>query len=199
MILLRRYLLYLIAVILIAVALTYASAKLYEEFAFIKNDNWQILPSPGDKNRDIYTRAAVAMRGTFALAKPEAAYFHAFNDIEELELQGNCNYHLFGNDIESRWWSITVYNEDGYLVENNEKIYALNSETIDFNIDGGFDIFLTNDNNFISKVADKNWMRTPSDESFSVALRIYLPGEEYFSKLKRVDLPVIEKLECGDE
>ena len=91
------------------------------------------------------------------------------------------------------------YNEDGYLVENNEKIYALNSETIDFNIDGGFDIFLTNDNNFISKVADKNWMRTPSDESFSVALRIYLPGEEYFSKLKRVDLPVIEKLECGDE
>ena len=50
-----------------------------------------------------------------------------------------------------------------------------------------------------SKVADKNWMRTPSDESFSVALRIYLPGEEYFSKLKRVDLPVIEKLKCGDE
>ena len=149
MILLRRYLLYLIAVILIAVAFTYASAK-HEEFAFIKNDNWQILPSPGDKNRDIYTRAAVAMRGTFALAKPEATYFHAFNDIEELELQGNCNYHLFGNDIESRWWSITVYNEDGYLVENNEKIYALNSETIDFNIDGGFDI-LTNDNNFISK------------------------------------------------
>ena len=42
-------------------------------------------------------------------------------------------------------------------------------------------------------------MRTPSDESFSVALRIYLPGEEYFSKLKRVDLPVIEKLECKDE
>ena len=41
------------------------------------------------------------MRGTFALAKPEAAYFHAFNDIEELELQGNCTYHLFGNDIES--------------------------------------------------------------------------------------------------
>ena len=141
----------------------------------------------------------VAMRGTFALAKPEAAYFHAYNDIEEIKLQGNCSYHLFGNDIESRWWSITVYNEDGYLVENNEKIYALNSETIDFNIDGGFDIFLTNDNNFISKVAEKNWIRTPSDESFSVALRIYLPGEEYFSKLKRVDLPVIEKLECEDE
>ena len=59
------------------------------------------------------------------------------------------------NDIESRWWSITVYNEDGYLVENNEKIYALNSEIIDFNVDGGFDIFLTNDNNFISKVAEK--------------------------------------------
>ena len=82
MILLRRYLLYLIAVILIAVAFTYASDKLYAEFAYIKNDNWQILPSPGDKNRDIYTRANVSIRGTFALAKPEAAYFHAYNDIE---------------------------------------------------------------------------------------------------------------------
>ena len=59
------------------------------EFAFIKNDNWQILPSPGDKDRDMYTRAAVAMRGTFALSKPETAYFHAFNDIEDVKLIGN--------------------------------------------------------------------------------------------------------------
>ena len=49
------------------------------------------------------------------------------------------------------------------------------------------------------KKQKKNWMRTPKDESFSIALRIYLPGEEFFSKLKRVDLPVIEKHECEDE
>ena len=199
MILLRRYLLYLIAVILIAIAFTYASTKLYEEFAFIKNDNWQILPSPGDKDRDIYTRANVAMRGTFALSKPEAAYFHAFNDIEDVKLIGNCTYNIIGDDIESRWWSITVYNEDGYLVENDEKIYALNSETVDFNFEGGFEIFLTSEDNFISEISEKNWIRVPNDEHFSVTLRIYLPGEEYFSKLKRVDLPKIEKLRCKDE
>ena len=199
MILFRRYLIYLLAVILIAVGFTYISAKLYEEFAFIKNDNWQILPSPGDQDRDIYTRASVAMSGTFALSKPEAAYFHAFYDIEDEELSGNCSYQISGSDIESRWWSITVYNEDGFLVKNDEKIYSLNSETVDFNLEGGFNIYLTGDNNFISKNSGENWLRTPIDNSFSVALRIYLPGEEYFSKLKRVDLPIIEKLECRDE
>ena len=199
MILFRRYLIYLLAVILIAVGFTYISAKLYEEFAFIRNDNWQILPSPGDQDRDIYTRASVAMSGTFALAKPEAAYFHAFYDIEDEELSGNCSYQISGSDIESRWWSITVYNEDGFLVKNDEKIYSLNSETVDFNLEGGFNIYLTGDNNFISKNSGENWLRTPIDNSFSVALRIYLPGEEYFSKLKRVDLPIIEKLECRDE
>ena len=92
-----------------------------------------------------------------------------------------------------------MYNEDGYLVENDEKIYALNSETVDFNFEGGFEIFLTSEDNFISEISEKNWIRVPNDEHFSVALRIYLPGEEYFSKLKRVDLPKIEKLRCKDE
>ena len=121
------------------------------------------------------------------------------DSIEDEELSGNCNYQISGSDIESRWWSITVYNEDGFLVKNDEKIYSLNSETVDFNLEGGFKIYLTGDNNFISNNSGENWLRTPIDRSFSVALRIYLPGEEYFSKLKRVDLPIIEKLECRDE
>ena len=76
MILLRRYLIYFFIIILIAVSLTYISAKLFPRFAYIENDIWRILPSPGDPNRDIYTRAAVAQYGTFAMKKPESAYFH---------------------------------------------------------------------------------------------------------------------------
>tara|TARA_B110000971_G_C20030898_1_gene511386 strand:- start:2741 stop:2887 length:147 start_codon:yes stop_codon:yes gene_type:complete len=45
-----------------------------------------------------------------------------------------------------------------------------------------------------SKVA--NWLKTPIEEVFSVVLRVYQPGEEFFSNLKRVDLPIIEKVEC---
>ena len=75
MILLRRYLIYFFITVLFAVSFTYVSAKLFPKFAYIENDIWRILPSPGDPNRDIYTRAAVSQYGTFALKKPESAIF----------------------------------------------------------------------------------------------------------------------------
>jgi hypothetical protein len=41
-----------------------------------------------------------------------------------------------------------------------------------------------------------NWLKTPSEELFSVILRVYQPGEEFFSNLSRVDLPIIKKVSC---
>ena len=69
----------------------YLSAKLFPRFAFIENDIWTILPSPGDPNRDLYTRAAVAQYGTFALKKPESAYFSASIDIEDEPLDSKIS------------------------------------------------------------------------------------------------------------
>ena len=110
------------------------------------------MPSPGDANRDIYTRAFVSQYGTFALAKPEAAYFSASIDIEENLLSGNCSYKLTGEDIEAKWWAITLYDKDGFLTQNNEKLYSFNSENIDFNFEGGFEIYFTNDDTFIAEI-----------------------------------------------
>ena len=198
MILLRRYLIYFFIIALIAVSFTYLSAKLFPRFAFIENDSWTILPSPGDPIRDLYTRAAVAQYGTFALKKPESAYFSASIDIEDEPLDGKCLYKLTGSDIESRWWSITVYGSDGFLINNNEKQYSFNSENIDFDVNGGFEIFFASNNNFINEVSNSNWLRVSELGSFSISLRIYLPGEEFFSNLRRVNLPIIEKIKCAE-
>ena len=198
MILLRRYLIYFFIIALIAVSFTYLSAKLFPRFAFIENDIWTILPSPGDPNRDLYTRAVVAQYGTFALKKPESAYFSASIDIEDEPLDGKCLYKLTGSDIESRWWSITVYGSDGFLINNNEKQYSFNSENIDFDVNGGFEIFFASNNNFINEVSNSNWLRVSEVGSFSISLRIYLPGEEFFSNLRRVNLPIIEKIKCAE-
>ena len=199
MLLLRRYLIYLILVILVAMGFTYISYKIYPSIGFIKNDIWRVLPSPGDVNRDVYTRAFVSQYGTLALAKPEAAYFSAFIDIEENLLNGSCSYKLIGEDIEAKWWAITLYDKDGFLTQNNEKLYSFNSENIDFNFEGGFEIYFTNDNSFIAELSNKNWLRSPEEENFSLAMRIYLPGEEFFSNLKRINLPIIEKVRCLDD
>ena len=120
-------------------------------------------------------------------------------DIEENLLSGNCSYKLTGEDIEAKWWAITLYDKDGFLTQNNEKLYSFNSENIDFNFEGGFEIYFTNDDTFIAELNNKNWLRSPEEENFSVSMRIYLPGEEFFSNLKRINLPIVEKIRCLDE
>ncbi|MDG2416210.1 MAG: DUF1214 domain-containing protein [Pelagibacterales bacterium] len=196
MIFARKYLLYFIIILIIAALETVIAIKIYPKIAFIKNDIWTILPSPGDPDRSIYTRAAVAAAGTFASKKPEQAYYQTEIDIEDQPLNGNCLYRLSGEDIESRWWSITAYANDGFLIENTEKLYSYNSETINYNANGGFEIYFLGDNDFISDVSNENWLRVNQDENFNVSLRIYYPGEEFFSNLRRVNLPIIEKVKC---
>ena len=105
-------------------------------------------------------------------------------------------YKVVGEDIDARWWALTVYDNDGFLIENTEKNYSFNSENVNFNLDGGFEIYLTNNNQAVQEVASSNWLRSPQSGNFSVSLRIYLPGEEFFSNLRRVNLPIIEKIEC---
>ena len=198
MIFARKYLLYFIIILIIAALETVIAIKIYPKIAFVKNDIWTILPSPGDPDRSIYTRAAVAAAGTFASKKPEQAYYQTEIDIEDQPLNGNCLYRLSGEDIESRWWSITAYANDGFLIENTEKLYSYNSETINYNANGGFEIYFLGDNDFISDVSNENWLRVNQDENFNVSLRIYYPGEEFFSNLRRVNLPIIEKVKCRE-
>jgi len=198
MIFARKYLLYFIIILIIAALETVIAIKIYPKIAFVKNDIWTILPSPGDPDRSIYTRAAVAAAGTFASKKPEQAYYQTEIDIEDQPLNGNCLYRLSGEDIESRWWSVTAYANDGFLIENTEKLYSYNSETINYNANGGFEIYFLGDNDFISDVSNENWLRVNQDENFNVSLRIYYPGEEFFSNLKRVNLPIVEKVKCKE-
>tara|TARA_Y100000768_G_scaffold323652_1_gene260177 strand:- start:1580 stop:2176 length:597 start_codon:yes stop_codon:yes gene_type:complete len=198
MIFARKYLLYFIIILIIAALETVIAIKIYPKIAFVKNDIWTILPSPGDPDRSIYTRAAVAAAGTFASKKPEQAYYQTEIDIEDQPLNGNCLYRLSGEDIESRWWSITAYANDGFLIENTEKLYSYNSETINYNANGGFEIYFLGDNDFITDVSNENWLRVNQDENFNVSLRIYYPGEEFFSNLRRVNLPIIEKVKCKE-
>ena len=198
MIFARKYLLYFIIILIIAALETVIAIKIYPKIAFVKNDIWTILPSPGDPDRSIYTRAAVAAAGTFASKKPEQAYYQTEIDIEDQPLNGNCLYKLSGDDIESRWWSVTAYANDGFLIENTEKLYSYNSETINYNANGGFEIYFLGDNDFITDVSNENWLRVNQDENFNVSLRIYYPGEEFFSNLRRVNLPIIEKVKCKE-
>jgi len=197
MLIIRKYIIYTLIIIVIAAIFTYVSIPIYKNIVTVRNDIWTSIPSAGDPKRSIYTRAYVSTHGLFALSKPESVYFSSEIDIEEAALDGSSCYVLSSTEIQSasiipRWWSLTVYNNDGYLVESTEKQYSYNSENIIYNSNGEFEIYLASKpSNNIS-----NWLKTPSEELFSVILRVYQPGEEFFSNLSRVDLPIIKKVSC---
>ena len=197
MLIIRKYIIYTLIIIVIAAIFTYVSIPIYKNIVTVRNDIWTSIPSAGDPKRSIYTRAYVSTHGLFALSKPESVYFSSEIDIEEAALDGSSCYVLSGTEIQStsiipRWWSLTVYNNDGYLVESTEKQYSYNSENVIYNSNGEFEIYLAGKpSNNIS-----NWLKTPSEELFSVILRVYQPGEEFFSNLSRVDLPIIKKVSC---
>ena len=197
MLLIKKYTIYSLIIIAIAAIFTYVSIPIYKNIVTVRNDIWTSIPSVGDPKRSIYTRAFVSSQGLFALSKPESVYFSSEIDIEQAALDGSSCYVLSGTEIQSasiipRWWSLTIYNNDGYLVESTEKQYSYNSENIIYNSNGEFEIYLADKpSNNIS-----NWLKTQSEELFSVTLRVYQPGEEFFSNLSRVDLPIIKKVSC---
>ena len=147
MLIIRKYIIYTLIIIVIAAIFTYVSIPIYKNIVTVRNDIWTSIPSAGDPKRSIYTRAYVSTHGLFALSKPESVYFSSEIDIEEAALDGSSCYVLSGTEIQSasiipRWWSLTVYNNDGYLVESTEKQYSYNSENIIYNSNGEFEIYL---------------------------------------------------------
>lgn len=72
------------------------------------------------------------------------------------------------------FWSITLYNTDGFLVDNPIKRYDISSlgGNLILNSDGSLDILLQNTSP--GKDMESNWLPAP-EELFNLVLRMYWP------------------------
>jgi hypothetical protein len=71
------------------------------------------------------------------------------------------------------FWSITVYNKDGFLVQNTQNIYVINDRTAKSNQDGSYQI------NFGGTPKAVNFM--PIMEGWNYTVRLYRPRDEILS------------------
>lgn len=136
---------------------------------------------PG-KNTGIYgtaylDRAAVALFGLGALPAEEAIYPSTFRDDGGSALNGANRYllHFRQNELPPAraFWSITMYDPDGYFVPNPINRYGLGDrDSLEFNKDGSLDIYIQRDPPSPDK--QRNWLPAPAGD-FSLTLRIYLP------------------------
>jgi hypothetical protein len=73
------------------------------------------------------------------------------------------------------FWSLTMYNQNGYFIENSLNRYAIgNRFPLKFNKDGSLDLYFQNTSP--GKGRESNWLPAPAGQ-FNLLLRMYWPKE----------------------
>jgi hypothetical protein len=91
---------------------------------------WRTDVGAGNPRGNPYTRARVALHGFLALNAGETVYYTAAHDSEGRRLDGRCVYEISGHDPDARWWSITAYGRDEFLIPNPANRYSVSKTTV---------------------------------------------------------------------
>ncbi len=161
----------------------------------LQNGAWSTDPAIGSETASPYARAAVARAGLLALNKSETVYFTAFTDDAGEPLNTKCSYRLDGQPLATRWWSITAYAADHYLIPNSANRHSQAMNTVSRNPDNGFSITLSPQGGGENGIPT-GFSGTGEGDSFSLTLRLYNPAEETYSNLETIALPTIAKEAC---
>jgi hypothetical protein len=156
----------------------------------VSDGPWHTNLSIGSAGGDIYTRASVAAHGLLALNRSETIYYTAFADDSGNTFNGACSYEIAGRDPDARWWSITAYASDDFLIPNAADRYSISKNAVRRERDGGF-VATVGPN-----VAERNWIPVTANDSFSLTLRLYNPGAGVVRDPAHAPLPSIKKVSC---
>jgi hypothetical protein len=138
-----------------------------------------------------YTRAVVALRGLLALPAREARYYTAEQDDTGRPLDGHCRYRLSGGDAGGAWWSLTLYDREGYLAANPAGIWSVGSAAMAPGERQSWTIVAAPDRQ------PGRWLPTGGLDRFELTLRVYLPADGGGGNPPREKLPHIERIGCA--
>lgn len=156
----------------------------------LRNGPWRTSLTTGAAAANPYERAAVAIAGLYALAREETVYYTAFEDSGGRTLDARCEYELAGRPLPARWWSVTMYGADHYLVDNAAGIYSRHAANLAAAGDGSYVVAIS------PRPQPANWLPAPAQGAFSVTLRLYNPGREVYDRPQTVALPEIRRKDC---
>ncbi len=145
-------------------------------------NGWTTLmgPSHGIYGSDYELRAAVAAFGLGAKVKEDGTTFNAAFDAHGEKLDGDKRYRVTfekgATPPVQAFWSITLYDDEGYLVNNASRRYAVTSgRDLAYGPDGSLTVLIQPDDP--GPTNRTNWIPTPKGTSFELALRCYWPRD----------------------
>lgn len=142
-------------------------------------------------------RAVVAQVGLGANLPEDAIYPFNIADSAGQPLNGASRYTIHfpkgGQPPVDAFWSVTLYDEEGFQVANELSRFALSSwMPFQQNADGSLDLIVQNENP--GKALEANWLPAPKGP-FTLTMRLYAPRMEALTG--RWAPPPVEKISAG--
>jgi hypothetical protein len=175
--------------IALGLAATWATAIRGTMSGGVSDGPWSTSLDTGSRESGPYLRARIAVHGLLALSREETVYYSALRDSDGADLDGNCSYRLEGRDPPTRWWSITAYGSDDFLIPNDANLYSVSKNSVARNADGSFAVTLS------QARAEGNWIPVKPGR-FNLTIRLYNPGAEVIADPAHVALPTIGRGTC---
>jgi len=158
-------------------------------------DGWATSPvNSGRWGDDYMTRATVAWQYIYVNTLEEAVYYTGYYDAQNERLDASANDYTLTFPAGAIphaefFWSVTMYNKSGFLVDNAIDRYCLSSRSgLATEPDGSTVMHIQKNNP--GGIAESNWIPAPNDQ-FYLVFRIYGPDQNAISGNYR--LPGIEK------
>ncbi len=152
---------------------------------------WAHSRAAGSQAAGPYTRAIIARDGLLALSAREALYFTLTRDDQGDAMQESCIYELTGRELDSRWWSVTLYADDNFLVQNTDHAASIDASHVSVG-SGGY---------WRARVAPVRgdatyWLSSrAARRNFSLTLRVYNPHRDFRPSAET--LPVLTRASCA--
>ena len=189
-----KHLFEVLGIVLVALVIGVGSAvwviDSFPRTKMIRDRAWTSSPLVGSVQAHMYLRATIARVGLFALGRTEAIYYNAFTDETGDSLRAECDYVIEGGDLPARWWSITAYDKDHFLIPNDLNLYSYNMKNIRRDVQGRYKIHLS------QTPKEVNWLPTAKQGKMSLTLRAYNPAPALRANMGNAELPKITKAGC---
>jgi hypothetical protein len=156
----------------------------------VSDGPWKTSLTAGSAESNPYQRASVAVHGLFALNRSEAIYYTASTDSDGHALDGHCRYEIAGRDPDARWWSITAYGPDDFLIPNPAHRYSVSKTAIARDASGDFAVQVG------SEAVGDNGIPVGQGR-FSLTLRLYNPGPGVVLDPAHAALPTLKRVSCS--
>jgi len=176
---------------LTGLGLTWFASARGNGFGAVQIGAWTAWPKSGTAEADPYARAAFARSGELPLELADGIAFEATSDDSGSRLDGRCDTRIAGRLPLARFWTITIYDSRGRLIDNAAERYGFNSSEVVWNIDGTVEIVLA------PRARGGNWLPTGGRDRIGVVLRLYdAPVGLGTRSGESVEMPMITQVHC---